>query len=430
MSALDLIARNRIALVEADAQQMRTLEALRDGLARSRGKVPGLAASPPTTSIFPTTDQTDLPAPYTHYQPVDDAGVLRSEWFSFRAGKWIEGGLADYARCFAPFGGDGTSGGVLLNYSSVNGGVVEFLSSAPDLVLCWHNYAANGGGFRLLIDDEFVKAGKYGCDGNPARANLRVKHGDGSVTYRKMRKYTLIGGNDFRFGGVKVSPLYRPAPVPARGGLKILLEGDSFVQGDSSAVTAALYPTMGSSIALALGQTDCWAMGIGSTGFLTTGVGRSTIVQRAAVNIVANAPRVVIELGGYNDAALVSAAGNTVAFETSIETWLSTIKTGLPDTVVFMTGPMSNGGGNATLIAMAAAKKAVAARWAGRGVYYIENYGAAEWVHGTGYPNSPTATGNADWVNGGTNGADTVHPSPEGAAYLAQRIASGIAQVI
>ncbi len=432
MNAFDPALRMQVSQIDRDLRKDRILRQLQAGLALRGGRLPALVVSPPALSIHPVSGETDLPQPYHYFRAIDDGGALDTRTFAFPSGDWIPATqsypLDRFAMAYGPHKGDGTADGVETNRATINDNIVQFVTSAPDLVIEFHNFAANGGGFRLLVDDAYVTTGKIGCDGSgPGRANLRITWGAGGDGDARPRTYRLIGGNAFRFGGVKCSALHAPWPAPLQGGLRVIVHGDSYVQGDASAVATAPHPTLAGCLGLLLGQDDCRPSGVGSTGFLARGAGLNTAVDRVDADIIAQTPDAIIDLMGLNDELAVAQNGqDATQFAREVERWILAIRKALPDSPIFMTGPMSPKAASVSRLAVAAAKRAVAERWQSEGVYFLENLGDAPWVSGTGQVAAPRGDGNADWVTGGVDGQDGAHPTPAGAAYLAVRIAGAM----
>jgi lysophospholipase L1-like esterase len=126
-------------------------------------------------------------------------------------------------------------------------------------------------------------------------------------------------------------------------------------------------------------------------------------------------------MGGGNDAAVTPAQGT---IQPLIETWLSTVLSAKPETLVFMTGPIIASNGSAAHTTIHAAKQAAAAK-VPRNVAFIETL-TDPWVSGTGRAGTPTGDGNRDWICG----SDGAHPTTEGHRYLAGRVARAVAQAI
>ena len=169
-----------------------------------------------------------------------------------------------------------------------------------------------------------------------------------------------------------------------------------------------------------LGQPDTRASGVGSSGWIATNGGNAfKAIERVQADVIAAAPHFIVDLFGLNDTgqstAATTAAGNQL---------YDMIQAALPDTLIFMTGPMSpNTASNTNGVAVRDGKLAVCT--GRKNCFFTDNLGLnPPWVTGTGRSGSPTGNGNADWVTGGTDGSDTTHPTDLlGGQYLAERIA-------
>jgi lysophospholipase L1-like esterase len=122
-----------------------------------------------------------------------------------------------------------------------------------------------------------------------------------------------------------------------------------------------------------------------------------------------------------NDAAL---SPSQATIQPLIETWLGTVLSAKPETVIFMTGPIIASNAGAAHTTVQAAKQAAAAKFP-RNVAFIDTL-TDPWVSGTGRDGATTGDGNRDWVCG----TDSAHPTAEGHRMLAGRVARGVAKAI
>jgi lysophospholipase L1-like esterase len=300
------------------------------------------------------------------------------------------------------------------------------MSAAPDMEICFRNSGGtNYGGFRVRVDGQYVQAGSLGLGVNTSGANsfIRLTWGDGSAANRRMRVYEIEGLSSFVFGGIKASALYPPAPAPAVDGLTGIVHGDSFVGGTGS-LGASTYPSMGSQIALLLGQPNCTNAAVGGTGFINNLNGtRNSFIQRVQADVIARAPDFIVEMGGINDEGLNG--GSAATIQAAVSAWLDAVIGALPNVMIFMTGPMTPGTPSPARLAVRDGKKAAAALYPNN-VVFIDNL-AENWVTGSGRTGATKGDGNADWVTGGTDGSDPTHPADAGHGYLAMRTATAIA---
>jgi len=209
------------------------------------------------------------------------------------------------------------------------------------------------------------------------------------------RSFSYIAGFNLEAG----QSLYFPASMPK--GARTIVAGDSFIEGEG----AVAEPTIVNWLSWALGWTDVWNSGSGSTGYVSAGT-RTSLVNRHVNDIINRAPdRVVIGMG-YNDQA--EALGSVV---TAAETIWDAILAANAYIDLIVIGPWPSSGGTVTATAeLIAIDTALAASAKTRGVQYI----------------SPISDGLS------FTRADATHPDPAGhqkvGMYLAGRVA-GLAVV-
>jgi lysophospholipase L1-like esterase len=415
VSGPDFAARGLAAQVGRRMRRQRVVDRLARGVAR--GGLPGLAANPPVIAASSASSALSgtLVTPVTSLQSFT---FLRAAWALAGSGYPLNGFFAPFV-VTDPVGGN-------------NGGctpLIRFHTSAADFELYLLDKAGTSGQYRLKADGQYLATGRIG----PAKADgslnwQRVTWGDGSAANRKPRLYEIEAGPLFRFGGVKLGQADSLWPAPVADGLTLLVHGDSFVEGTGASGTA-LPPPFAAQVGLLLGQPNTVTSGLGGTGFLNTSNGqRATFIQRLATDVLPFAPEVVVEVGGINDDGLVGATPAPV--QAAVTAWLAALTAALPDVLVVMTGPMSPGSaGNAGSNGLVRdAKKAAAAAFPNN-VLFLDNL-AEGWVTGTGRSGATKGDGNADWVTGGIDGTDATHPTDLGHAYLARRLASGIAGLL
>lgn len=417
MSGPDFAARGLVAQVSRRMRRQSVLDRLARGIARVGGALPGLMGAPPTLG----SPSANSAVAGTLLSPIADP-----EAFTFLRARWGVAGPGYPANgFFAPFAVTDPVGGN-------NGGcapAIRFHCSAADFELYLLDKAGTSGQFRLKADGHYVAAGRQG----PTKADgsllyQRVTWGDGSAAFRQPRLYEIEAGPLFRFGGIKLPATDSLWPAPVADGITLLVHGDSFVEGTGASGTD-LPPPFAAQVGLLLGQPNTITSGLGGTGFLNTANGqRATFGGRLATDVLPFAPDVVIETGGINDDGLVGASAATV--QAAVTAWLAALVAALPDVRVFMTGPMSQGSaGNGGPNALVRDGKRAAAALFPDHVRFIDNLAEA-WVTGTGRSGAPQGDGNADWVTGGTDGSDPTHPTDLGHAYLARRVADGVAAAL
>lgn len=360
---------------------------------------------------------------------VANAGVpLHADKYSFVGASWRVAGstfpLNGFYQPITTRAGDGTN--PLANESGT--GRVRFALDAPsfELFIRCDGLSTNGG-FRLKVDGRYVRVGAMGIDATVGAVRyIPITWGDGSDAFRKTRHYELEIVQDVYFGGVRTSNAYRPSPWPQADGLRVLVHGDSMVSAVVDSGSREAWPTTGCGFVLAdlLGQADTWVSNVGGSGWFTptSPKTRNWFNDRVGIDVVPAAADVIVEMGGLNDSSLTGLT--QAALQSAVETWLDAVLSARPDSIVFMTGPITPTAATTGDLKVGAAKAAAAAKYP-RNVAYIDNL-ADPWFFGTGKQGSATGDGNRDWAIG----SDGTHPTLEGHRYLAQRVARGIASAI
>ena len=408
MSGVDIVAR-QLARTAADATtRLRSVDTLRRSIARVAGKLPVLAASPPTIAL---QGNSATPGGWTWFTP-----DVHADKYTLIAGVWAALGVS-YPGYFtfaatAAHGGDGGGG---LTANPTGPGRIRFASFAPVLEIGWGDVTTNGQ-FRLKIDGEYAQAGQLVQSGG---GFVRLTFGDGTATYRKLRHYELECGNP-KFTGVRSPTIYPPMAWPAEDRLRMIVHGDSMVATVvDSGSGPFVHGTSCDLIANLSGQPDCWSCGVGGTGWIASASGtRSTFNQRVDLDVIAPAPDVIWEMGGLNDASLIASAA---ALQPLVETWLGKVTAALPNVLILMTGPIVPKPGVTNTGLVRDAKLAAAAKYP-RNVRFIDNVAAA-WVTGTGKQGSVVGDGSADWITG----TDGTHPTQDGHVHNARRFVSSAA---
>lgn len=405
---------------------MRILNTLRESMARTGLRMPGLATTLPTITV-PGTSASSI-ATGTLYTPMANANR-----FTFLGGAWELGGPVypnnqtwKPVTCHAGNGSDITA-----NPSQGSAARVRFSCWAPKLEI-FVAYGDASGGFRLKVNGEYVATGLLGnsADGT-ANGSLRyipVQWGDGTETYRAQRFYELEFSSNGKFGGVRCGNLHAPQPWAQADGLRVLMHGDSMVNtivDSTNHATQLNLTSLGSVLGQVLGQADCWVSSVGSTGWLAPVANNySKFNDRVVLDVVTPAPDVIFELGGKNDQTPFT---TEAAYQALVNIWLDTVLAAKPETIVFMTGPVSSLAAentNASQMAIRNAKAAAAARYP-KNVAFIDNI-AAVWATGSGKQSAPNGSGNSDWVIG----SDATHPTIEGNRYIAALLAAAAAKAI
>lgn len=416
------------AIVNATEKRLRILRALQQALLANM-RQPRLMSSPPT--IVAPASATAFTTPYVTYAPCD-TGVpnLWADRYTFCGATWVQAGstfpnYAGYGATSVHLG-DGVD-------PSTNPGTlgcsVRWTTTSPDFEIVGY-IGGPQNEMRLKVDGEYVSADAtpFSAGGVFANRFTRITWGDGSATYRKLRTYELIYGASARFGGIRCHPNDIPDNWPDPSGLRVMMHGDSMCGTVSGLARPSnmrdltmMRPEYHGSFKEASGIADVILSGVGGTGFVTgNGLSppRSTFLQRATIDVVAMAPDVIAEIGGLNDPSNIQAA---------VLSWLTTVITAKPETIIFMTGPTNLKGTDNTLASYVARRdeKFAAAAAYPKNVYCIDNLGA-KWVTGSGRDGSHQNDGNSDLIRGD----DGTHWSPEGGQWGGYRLARAISEAI
>ncbi|WP_114521339.1 SGNH/GDSL hydrolase family protein [Altererythrobacter sp. ZODW24] len=422
--ALDFAARGLTAAETARSRRIGILSTLRRSMERTGLSAPEMAAALPAISAPATAS-------------IIGSSVLHSalsepEQFHLTGGVWSVAGPQypknQFVRPMTVH--PGISGDPAADAQQGQGQRVRFVSWAPALELRVL-YGDAFGGFRLKVDGEYVHLGLLGnsSDGTPVGAPrvIGVNWGDGSATERRARVYELEWSSNGAFGGVYTAPEYDVQPAKPVNGLNLLVHGDSMLSTvfDTATFANAAQPSQGTLLANLLGQPDCWVSGVGGTGWVNdNGGAKATFGARQALDVIAPAPDVIIELGGRNDGGLIS----QIELEGLVRAWIANVLASRPDTIIFMSGPILSRGGAensaASNIAVRDAKRNAAASFP-RNVAFIDNL-ARKWSTGSGRQTAPLGDGNADWCTG----ADSAHFTHEGHEFCASQVAHSIAAAV
>jgi lysophospholipase L1-like esterase len=404
--------------VKAHAARNRTIDTLRRSMASTGLRLPSIMANPPTIGA-PTTATAIA---------VGTTWLYNSHALQIPVRYTLLGGTATLPTGFP--------GGELVSITSVTstgttrvpaGGRIRFTSYAPAFEIL---FMGGSGKMRIKVDGEYVSTTSFGVPGQPlspsgAIANgvypyfLPIQWGDGSASQRKLRRYELemsSNGNVY-FAGLRASNLYPPSPWPVEDHVRVIVHGDSIVEGAGDDP----HGTVGNALGNMLGQPDTWASGSGGTGYIASlGGTKHTFIQRVQADIIAPAPDFIFECGGLNDTA-----NPQTTIQAKVEEWLAAVTSALPAVTIFMAGPLvPNDTASAAIVACRDAKKAAAAVFS-KNTFFLDNI-ADKWVTGNGKATTPNGTGNADWITSG----DSVHPTLEGSVYHASRLAAGAAAVL
>lgn len=408
MSGVDVVARNLARGAMGSVARLRTVDRLRGGIARVGGRLPALAVAPPTIAA---QAYGALPAGWTDFTLVSGPSVpAYLDRYTLLGGAWQALGptfpnYLFFAGLNAHYG-NGTD--PLTNFVSNPGPRIRFASSAPQLEIGWGDVGTLPQ-YRLKIDGDYAQVGPTVQNGG---GYIRLTWGDGSNSYRKLRRYELECINT-KFFGIRAPTSCPPEPWPAEDPLRMIVHGDSMVATlvDSAAPATILHGVTADVIANLTGQPDCWSAGVGGSGWVANTSGTaSRFNARVGLDVIAPGPDVIWEMGGLNDTDQ-----SQVTLQPLVEAWLGQVTAALPNVIVLMCGPMIPGTARAGIATVRDAKAAAAAKFP-RNVRFIDNL-AQGWTTGTGRQGTVVGDGNADWITG----ADTTHPTAEGHVHNAAR---------
>jgi lysophospholipase L1-like esterase len=422
--AIDIIARGMAATEITRQRRLRVLNTLRASIAKADFTPPALGATLP---VIGTPLTASAIATGTTWQVATATNPLHAAKYTFSGGNWQCPGStypnSEMYKAVTFRVGNGTDPTVGPQVGA--GSRVRFVCAAPSFELFVQMSGPGvGGGFRLKVDGKLAFSGGLGNSSNGVLRYIPVTWGSGGVTERKDRHYELEFAGVGGFFGIRTTNLYKPQPWPQADGLRVLIHGDSMLATVIDTVNIDTYPygAQGGLLGDLLGQSDTWSSGVGGSGWMAPAVhDRSWFNDRVDIDVVAQAPDVIVETGGGNDAALSPAQG---AIQPLIETWLGKVLAAKPETIVFMTGPVIGNSGAAAHLTIQAAKAAAAAKFP-RNVAFIDTL-TDPWVFGTGRDGATTGDGNRDWITG-TDGA---HPTCEGHRQFAGRMARSISRAI
>lgn len=417
-----------LAIAEAARnKRLRILNTLRGSIARTGLRLPGLAATLPTITL-PGAAATTI-ATGTLFTPLGNA-----DRFTFAGADWVQAGPGfpdnTLVRPIAAHTGNGADPAV--ETVTLQGAArVRFACTAPKLEL-YLTYGDAENGIRLKVNGEYVRTGRFANTGdgtaNGALRYVAIQWGDGTESNRALRFYEIEFGAAGKFGGVRCGPLHTVQAWPQADALRVLVHGDSMVStiaetGHGAQLNAC---TLGEVLGQLLGQTDTWLSNVGGTGwYASNGSAFSRFNERVVLDVVTPAPDVIFELGGRNDFALLPSQADMQA---RVATWLEAVLTAKPETIVFMSAPMIENGGQNTAAGytiLRDAKLAAAATWP-KNVAFIDNMARAWLTGASGRVGAPAGLGNRDWVIG----TDSAHGSVEGNRYLAWNLASAAGDAI
>lgn len=181
--------------------------------------------------------------------------------------------------------------------------------------------ANTGVGFTIKVDGAYVSLTQITLAGGSANAYYRVVFAS-----RARRRIEIIGRN-ITFAGLVIGGTDAIEPIQIDGP-RCMVVGDSFTNPTPYGIADCL--------ADALGWSDVWSSGLGSTGYIANAGGTApTFRGRLAHDVIAYAPEVVVIYGSIND------AWSDVATEAGL--FYAQLRAGLPNALIFAAVNQSGG---------------------------------------------------------------------------------------
>lgn len=271
-----------------------------------------------------------------------------------------------------------------------------------------------GSGWFRVIADGMLAHEERSIQGPPADGNEYLIRVDfGSYLARSVRIEMTSG---FWFRGFTVPPGTVVAPLDQEIGPRVIIVGDSFAEGTGA--PSALEGFV-SHLASFMGWIDVAAAAQGGTGYLNPGpaeLNRSPFIDRAARDVIARQPNVVIVFGGLNDSGR-----DPAELEDAARAYYQTILDGILGVTLIVVGPIwprSVDGYQPIIDASNAVKNAAS----GLATLYIDPLDP-EWITGT--RDDPSSGNAANLI-----GEDGTHPTPEGHIFIACKIATALQGVV
>jgi len=284
-----------------------------------------------------------------------------------------------------------------------------------------------GGRLKISIDE-----GK----GYQTIGNLTIA-GGASNGSKYLRKITFPGRalrkikvqyEGVYFGGAYIGPNDVLSAVVRRVGKKAIFLGNSFTEGTGTNTVFNNYASICSQL---LGW-ECWNSGSGGTGYIATGpAGRVKFQDRVTHDVISYNPDIVVIEGGTNDTAQ-----DQVTLSTAVNLLISTVKTALPSSKIYVLSNFAVQGITTNIINT---RNTIKTASASNGVYFIDSVSGAtyditgalvtqetgSWITGIGSVTNIQTTGNASIYTA----TDAGHPSIEGHRYIGERLAGEIVKL-
>jgi lysophospholipase L1-like esterase len=303
---------------------------------------------------------------------------------------------------------------------------LEFMADAVKVAISVYDLTTNK--FRFIVDGQYVDLTPTTTPNggtNPYFLTLDFTNVGG----RKMRRIMVESDAGGRWKDVRVGPTESIHHVPTDDHLTMVVGGDSFTGS-----TGATHKFDGWAIVMGdyLGIRNLISSGSGGTGYLNSVSGTKYTMRQRINDLLGPNPDIIGIAMGVND------TGFTVSdVQTELGLTIDAIRAARPTVPLFIFGPWHYASQIAAVRNIEGGiKSTVEARMAADDNLFfvpVTGTGAANdkpWFFGTGRTGAPASDGNADLYVGGTDGSDTIHPSPAGHFHLGRRGADGILTAI
>ena len=281
---------------------------------------------------------------------------------------------------------------------------VDFVTDAATFEVFMKGLGYNGQ-LRVLVDGRLASTTPLQLPNDGGTYLTQVRFANAATRHIRLLM------NAPYFGGVRVGPndtVSRPAPGTR---LRTMFLGDSITEGPAGQNSTDSYASRAAQL---LGWADNWVSGVGATGYLSAPAPKLSLRQRLSADVLAYKPAVLVISAGVNDTAFTD---EQIGAEAAL--LFDAIRAGLPETLVFVAGPMATTN-RARAGINAALKAAVGTR---SNFIWVPNVDEP-WLTGTGTVASPRGNGNADeYIS-----FDGTHPTPAGIEFLAGKMATFIKQ--
>lgn len=330
-------------------------------LAATSGAVPAFVASP----LIPN-EATSSSIAGTNLTVVTDTATRRTFGGRFSAGIWNQVRL------------DGSTD------AQLGGGGLEFVTGSNVSLFEVVMSGTTQGGFRIWVDGQLMSAYPYRASGSGTRY-FRFDFGTPAArTIRLEFRGSMTWGGIKLVTGQSISAPSSPTP------LKMVVAGDSFTEGTGTIICGVQqYGYMGlvNFAGYCLGLKDIISSGSGGTGWAMTNGSRVALVNRYALDVVAEAPDVIVYAMGINDTDVSAALANAA-------TVINGTRASLPKALIYVVGPWDSWAPSAMDSTKQQIRDGLSALCAGRGgIKFLDPTGVSFVKAGSGDTTHPSRVG-------------------------------------